>query len=357
MIHRLTLAVLAAMLAVGQVCNLPLLKGRLQTCPTTGAAPAPTRFTFKEPHMGTEFRIILYAPDGETAHKAADAAFARIASLDATMTDYDPASELMRLCAKSGGDPVKVSDELFFVLSKAQDTSRISDGAFDVTVGPVVRLWRQARRTGRMPDPQKLAAERALVGWKDMVLDEKAHTVQLLKTGMRLDLGGIAKGYAADEGLAVLKTFGVTRALAAAGGDIAVSGPPPGAEGWRIAIAPLGEADADKEGPVLLLHDAAVSTSGDAEQYVEIDGKRYSHIVDPKTGIGLVGRMSGTVVAPHGVIADSHTKILCILGPEKAFSILAKEEGVSARFVHLTDDGKEETAVMKNFPPLTNPEK
>ena len=207
-----------------------------------------------------------------------------------------------------------------------------------------------------MPDPEKLAAALKLVGWRNVVLDEKAHTVQLLKAGMRLDLGGIAKGYAADEGLAVLKKNGVTRALVAAGGDIAVSGPPPDAAGWKIAIAPLKE-DADSDGPVMVLHDAAVSTSGDAEQYVEIDGKRYSHIVDPKTGIGLVGRMSATVVAPHGIVADGHTKIVAVLGPERAFNILAKEDGVSARFVRLDDDGKEETAVMKNFPPLTKPEK
>ena len=320
------------------------------------AEPTLSRFTFKEDHMGTEFKILLYAPDQETADKAAAAAFARIASLDATMTDYQPTSELMRLCAKSGGDPVPVSDELFFVLSQAQETSRISDGAFDVTVGPVVRLWRLARRTQRMPDPEKLAAARALVGWKNVVLDAKAHTVQLLKAGMQLDLGGIAKGYAADEGIAVLKKQGVTRALVAAGGDIAVSGPPPDADGWKIAIAPLQE-DATTEGPSLILRDAAVSTSGDAEQYVEIDDKRYSHIVDPRTGIGLLGRMSGTVVAPHGIIADSHTKIVCVLGPEKAFPILEKEEGVSARFVHLSDDGKEEKAVMKSFPPLSKPEK
>jgi FAD:protein FMN transferase len=310
-----------------------------------------TRFTFDEPHMGTRFRIILYAPSEETARKAADAAFKRIADLDATMSDYRPASELMRLCAKSGGPPVHVSDELFFVLSKAQETSRISDGAFDVTVGPVVQLWRQARRTKKMPAADKLAAAMALVGWKNVVLDEKAHSVQLLKKGMLLDLGGIAKGYAADEGLATLKKEGVTKALVAAGGDIAVSDAPPNAEGWKIAIAPLEEG-ADKEGPYMMLHNAAVSTSGDANQYVEIDGKRYSHIVDPKTGLGLVGRMSATVTAPHGVIADSHTKIIAVLGPERGFKILEKEEGISGRFVSLTDDGKEEVKTMKNFPPL-----
>ena len=142
-----------------------------------------------------------------------------------------------------------------------------------------------------MPAADKLAAAKELVGWQNVVLDEKAHTAQLLKKGMLLDLGGIAKGYAADEGLATLKKEGVTRALVAAGGDIAVSDAPPNAEGWKIAIAPLEEG-VDKEGPYMVLHNAAVSTSGDANQYVEIDGKRYSHIVDPKTGLGLVGRMS-----------------------------------------------------------------
>jgi thiamine biosynthesis lipoprotein len=170
---------------------------------------------------------------------------------------------------------------------------------------------------------------------------------------MQLDLGGIAKGYAADEAIALLKKHGIDRALVAAGGDIAVSGPPPAADGWTIAIAPLEEGEG-KSGPSLILHDAAVSTSGDAEQYVEIDGKRYSHIVDPKTGLGLVGRMSATVVAPKGVTADSLTKVVAVLGPEKAFKILESIDGVSSRFVRLTDKDKE-TAVTKNFPPLKQP--
>jgi thiamine biosynthesis lipoprotein len=316
------------------------------------AEPELTRYAFDEPHMGTKFRIIVYTPDEATANKATAAAFARIKSLDDSMTDYQPTSELMRLCDKAGGDPVPVSDELFFILQKSMEASRLSDGAFDVTVGPVVKLWRLARRTQRLPDPEKLAAARDLVGWKNVRLDEKEKTVQLLKKGMQLDLGGIAKGYAADEAIAVLKKNGVERALVAAGGDIAASGPPPGKEGWTIAIAPLEEAEG-AAGPTLTLHDAAVSTSGDAEQFVEIDGKRYSHIVDPKTGLGLVGRMSATVTAPKGVTADGFTKIVAVLGPEKAFPILEKVEGVSSRFVRLGDDGKKETAVMKNFPPLT----
>src|SRR5262249_12489957 len=158
-------------------------------------------------------------------------------------------------------------------------------------------------------------------------LDAKKRTVQLLKPGMQLDLGGIAKGYAGDEAQVVLKKHGITRAMVAAGGDIVVSAPPPDAAGWNIAIASLDPTDG-KPADMLLLHDAGVSTSGDANQYVEIEGKRYSHIVDPKTGLGLVGRMSVTVIAPKGIQSDSLTKTVCVLGPEKGLALLERQPGV-----------------------------
>ncbi len=318
-----------------------------------GAEPALTRKSFTQPHMGTRFQITVYASDEDAAEKAAGDAFARIASLNAIMSDYDPTSELMRLCAQAGGPPVQVSSELFFVLSKAQEVSRQSGGAFDVTVGPVVKLWRKARKLHKLPDPQKLAEARALVGWRNVRLDRDKHTVQLLKHGMQLDLGGIAKGYAADEALTVLKKHGIDRALVAAGGDIAVSGPPPEADGWKIKIAPLDDENVPGR---LILHHAAVSTSGDAEQHVEIGGKRYSHIVDPRTGIGLIGRMSATVVARRGIDADSLTKVVAVLGPEKGIPIIESQEGVSARMVRKEGD-EFETIVSKGFPKLHPVEK
>jgi thiamine biosynthesis lipoprotein len=318
--------------------------------PGDAAEPTLSRYRFSEPHMGTMFQIIVYAADEATAAKAVKAAFARIADLDGSMSDYRDSSELMRLCAKAGGDPVKVSDDLFFVLSRARKVSELSDGAFDVTVGPIVRLWRLARRTRKLPDAEDLTKARALVGYKMMKLDPKAKTVQLEKRGMRLDLGGIAKGFAADEALKVLKKHGIDRALVAAGGDIAVSRPPPETDGWKVEIAPL-KPGGNSPG-ALLLKDAAVSTSGDAEQYVEIDGKRYSHIVDPRTGIGLIGRMSVTVVAPNGTTSDSLTKVVAVLGPERGMKVLETQEGVSARMVRLEEDGKAETFLMKNFPKL-----
>ena len=327
--------------------------GSLAVLLVGGAEPALIRDEFLERHMGTLFQITLYAPNKDTARKAASDAFARIASLNAIMSDYDKSSELMRLCAQAGGPPVPVSAELFFVLSKAQEVARQSGGAFDVTVGPAVKLWRTARKQGKLPDAAKLAQARALVGWRNVRLDKDKRTVQLLKAGMQLDLGGIAKGYAADEALSVLKKHGIDRALVAAGGDIAVSGPPPDAGGWKIAIKPL---DGEKDPGRLILHHAAVSTSGDAEQHLEIDGKRYSHIVDPRTGIGLLGRMSATVVARRGIDADSLTKVVAVLGPEKGIEILSSNEGASARMVRKKGD-KFETTVSKNFPKLHAVEK
>src|SRR6185437_10425739 len=135
----------------------PHLFGILAVLLLGGAEPSLSRFQFTEAHMGTRFQIIVYAPDKDTAHKAAKDAFARIESLNGIMSDYQETSELMRLCAKAGGPPVPVSAELFLVLSRAQEVSRQSGGAFDVTVGPVVKLWREARKRKKLPDPEKLA--------------------------------------------------------------------------------------------------------------------------------------------------------------------------------------------------------
>lgn len=328
-----------------------LLCGVLFLPATCRAAEPLSRFTFEEPHMGTRFRIVLYAADKATADRAAKTAFARIAELDGIMSDYKPASELMRLCKKAGGEPVKVGEELFFVLSKAQSLSKRSDGAFDVTVGPVVRLWRRARKTHEMPDAAELARARELVGYEKMKLNEKNRTVQLQKPGMLLDLGGIAKGYSADEALAVLKKYNVTRALVAAGGDIAVSDTPPDAAGWKVGIAPLDNPEKTPE-RFLILKAAAVSTSGDVEQHVEIGGKRYSHIVDPRTGIGLVGRNSVTVVARRGIDADSLTKVVSVLGPERGLPIIEATPDAAVLVVSQTETGTQ-TVASKRFPDVS----
>jgi thiamine biosynthesis lipoprotein len=300
------------------------------------------RFEFSQPHMGTLFRIVLYAPDAATAVAASNAAFERIAALDDIMSDYKPASELMQLCGRAGGPPVAVSADLFRVLTAAQDLAERSDGAFDVTVGPVVRLWRRARRRHELPDPERLARALELVGYQKLSLDPEARTARLAQAGMLLDLGGIAKGYAADEALARLECFGIHSALVAGGGDIAVGDPPPGQAGWRIAIAPLEPPRIqNRKSKIqnLLLHDAAVSTSGDAEQHVEIEGVRYSHIVNPKTGMALTGRSSVTVVARHCTTSDGLATAVSVLGPERGLKLVEATPGAGALFVKETAGG------------------
>lgn len=320
----------------------------------TGVEPPLQRYAFHENHMGTRFQLILYASDKGSANRASQAAFGQIAELDAIMSDYRPASELMRLCKLSGGKPVPVSADLFAVLAQAQDVAKRSDGAFDVTVGPLTRLWRRSKRTGELPQPDELKRAMERVGYAKMKLDPQTRAVQLNQTGMQLDLGGIAKGYAADAALEVLKKQGINRALVAAGGDIAVSGPPPDAEGWTVAIQPLKKGD--KPERPLLLRDAAVSTSGDLEQFAEIAGKRYSHILDPKTGLGLTGRMSVTVVAKNGATADPWTKVIAVLGPERGLPLLEAMDGTAVYGLRLTEKGPEkfESKRFKEIPRKMN---
>jgi thiamine biosynthesis lipoprotein len=300
--------------------------------------PALVRYEFSQAHMGTLFRIVLYAPDAATASTASNAAFDRIATLDDTMSDYRPDSELRRLCRAAGGPPVKVSEDLYRVLATSQDLARRTDGAFDVTIGPVVQLWRRARRRHQLPDARRLARARTLVGFENLRLDPEEKTAQLSKKGMLLDLGGIGKGYAADRALEVLKRHGIRSALVAASGDIAVSAPPPGRKGWRVGIAPL-EAPEKPPSRYLSLHDAAVSTSGDVEQHVDIGGKRYSHIVDPRTGMGLTGRHSVTVVAPNATTSDSLATAISVLGPEQGLKLAESTPGVAVLFVEGTEGG------------------
>lgn len=295
------------------------------------------RFAFREPHMGTEFHILLYSTDEPSARRASSSAFARVEQLNATLSDYDPNSELMRLCARAGGPPVPVSDDLFHVLKLALEISQRSAGAFDPTVSPVGRLWRRARRNHRLPDPDTLQKARSLVDYRNVRLNDQDHTVQLLKKGMKLDLGGIAKGFAADEAMKVLKAHGITRALVAAAGDIATADPPPGRSGWVVSVAPL-KAASEGPSPALLLANQAVSTSGDAEQFVEIDGVRYSHIVDPRTGLGVQGRSSASVVAPNATTTDALATALSVLGPDEGMKLIEQSDATAAFYVRAQGD-------------------
>jgi FAD:protein FMN transferase len=299
------------------------------------------RYEFRARHMGVAWKIALYAPNEAVANTAAKAAFGRIGELNKLFSDYEPDSELMRLCRTSRpGKPVKVSRELFEVLSHAQAVSKDSGGAFDVTVGHMTHLWRNARRRKRFPRPEVLQSALKKTGYRFIKLDPKNRAVELLKPAMRLDLGGIAKGYAGDAALAVLKKRGIARAMIDGSGDIVVGDPPPGRAGWKIAVESLRSRK--RPARILTLKNRAVATSGDAYQFIEFHGKRYSHIVDPKTGFGLTQRSSVTVVAPAGWQADAYASAVSVLGPERGVKLIETKRGFEASIT-----------VLRNAKPVT----
>jgi thiamine biosynthesis lipoprotein len=307
-----------------------------------------TRFEYQRPEMGVPFRIVLYATNQAAADRAAEGAFQRVQQLNDIMSDYDADSELSKLSRTSGqGQEVRVSDELWFVLQRAQSLAERSGGAFDVTVGPYVILWRRARRQHELPEPDRLAQASQAVGYQHMRLIPERQSVELLAPNMRLDLGGIAKGYAVDQALKQLREQGIHRALVEGGGDVGVSEPPPGKQGWRIELSSVDATNAPPS-RFLSLKNCAISTSGDLYQRLEIGGKRYSHIVDPHTGIGLTNHSVVNVIAPDSITADSLTKVVSVLGPEKGLSFIEQFPRVSAQMMRDTE-GKIDTHASSGF--------
>jgi thiamine biosynthesis lipoprotein len=280
--------------------------------------------------MGTTARVVVHAPTGTDARNAAELAFARIADIDARLSDYRPDSELSRLTRGPIGRPIPVSDDLMAVLAAAESVSSRSDGAFDITVGPLSKLWRRARRQIELPSASDLAGAKAVTGYRLLTLDPDARTVTVHKAGMLLDAGGIAKGYAADAALQVLRARGLGHALVALGGDIAAGDAPPGTTGWQVGLAGL-DAGAVAPSSPLVVSNAGVSTSGDAEQWVEIDGRRYSHIVNPRTGLGITGRRTVSALARDAMTSDMLATALSVMDVDRGLALADRMPGAAVQ--------------------------
>jgi len=288
--------------------------------------------------MGTLVQVVVFARDEAAAKAAFRTAFDRIQELDRILSDYQPDSELNALTRSAVGRPVPVGPDLFTVLSASQQLARATGGAFDITQGPVIRLWRRARHTGRLPDPAALQEAAARSGYGKLHLDQEHRTVMLDAERMALDVGGIAKGYAAGEALAALSMRGVQHALVAVSGDIAVSEAPPGQRGWRIsihdadpALSPIPE--------VLELSNAAVSTSGSSAQHLDVEERRYSHIVEPSSRTGLVGDLTVTVVARRGIEADGLATAVSVLGARDGLAFVESRSDAAALIVDRGPEG------------------
>ncbi len=276
------------------------------------------RFSYTEPKMGSPLTIIFYAPDATQANKAAAACFLLVDSLVNIYSDYIDSSELNRLCASAGsGKPFPLSAALYDILMLSEKAYVLSKGSFDISLGPITRLWRKARKEKIFP-PDSLVKERLTIcGFNNIQIDTIQHSALLLKPGMQLDLGGIAQGYIAQKIADLLKVNNINRALVNVSGDIVALDPPPGKKGWSLGIN-VPEQEEKLLQKHLLINYMAVTTSGDVYQFFEHNGKRYSHIVDPHSGYGITTQKNVSVIAGDGVLADWLTKACSILPIAKA---------------------------------------
>ena len=278
------------------IAPLPRVGGAIILLVVCLSVSAQTRYQFSHPQMGTVFKIILYTNDSLSGVYASQKAFLRLDELNLTLSDYREDSEINRLCRTSGtGEYVKISADLWQILQESLQAAQLSKGYFDVTIGPMTQLWRRMKRQKILPSSQQIAEARTKVGIENIAFKAKNQSVMLKKQGMRIDFGGIGKGFAEDEMMKVLKQNGIKAAMIEAGGNILVSDSPTDSpKGWEIII----------EKKKKYLKNCGISTSGDAYQFVEIGGQKYAHILDPKTGIGFTKPRQITVITKDGTSSD-----------------------------------------------------
>lgn len=282
---------------------------------------SPQRASRSREVMGTLATLTAYAANVEIANAAVEAGYRRLDDVNRLMSDYVDDSEVGRLNRAPGGTAVKVSPETLTCVQAAIRFGRASDGAFDATCRPLVALWKRCGAAKRLPTEEQLAAARGLVGYDRVVVDEHNQTLTLPTTGMQLDLGGIAKGYALDLAAEAMRAAGATSVLVDVGGDVRAMGTQPDGRAWRIGVKhPFAEGLIQQ----LNLNDCAVATSGVQQRFYEIDGRRYSHIVDPRTGLPAEQAPSVTVIAADGITADAWATAFSVLTIEAGQALLAR---------------------------------
>ena len=275
---------------------------------TLAQETTPQRFHYQKPLMGTKFQIILYGTDGKKAQQAAEEAFQIAQQIENACSDYSPSSGLSILMRPPATQ--EISPLLAQVLKQALHIAQQTKGSYDPTLGGHSINWRRAKTRNTLPSAEAIAHAQKTSGWKNLTLTSTAttHTITKKFPTMQLDLGGIAKGYAADQMLAVLKKHGLPIATIAAGGDVCLGDPPPGKKGWNVGLKTLATDTRQR----VTVSNCAVSTSGDIHQFIESEGTRYSHIVDPSTGLGLTRRTSATIIAPTATRADALATAGCV---------------------------------------------
>jgi thiamine biosynthesis lipoprotein len=286
------------------------------------AAEAPVRYEASNQAMGTIYTVVAYGPDRTFLSEVVNEVFARIDQLDEQMSNYKPGSELSAINRDAAEREVTVSPQLFGLIQYSLRASQESGGDFDITVGPLMKLWGFFRGQGRLPSAPEIAQVQKRIGYQHVHLDAARRTIRFDSSGMELDLGGIAKGYAVDQAAEIMRSNGVTAALISSGtSSIYALGSPPGERGWKITVR--DPFHAEKPADIFHLQNFALSTSGNYEKFFKINGKIYCHIMDPHTGWPVQGMLSTVAAVPTGIETEALTKIFFVGGVEKSRQYLA----------------------------------
>lgn len=271
---------------------------------------------------------------GTSPDEPIQAAFDEMQRIESLMSRHIPGSDVFRINQGAGGRPVKISDETFHVIWESIKYADITGGAFDISIGPLMDVWNFGATDPSVPEPEQINQARSLVGWELIELNSEDVTVRLPLHGMSIDLGGVAKGYAAQEGARVLREHGISHALIDVGGNIVTIGSRPDGEAWQIGIRdPRGKSIENTIGPTLYVSDCAIATSGDYERFFIYAGKRYHHILHPETGMPADTVQSVTVIAKDSLYADILSTAVFVMGPDKGMDLIEALDGVSAMIV------------------------
>jgi FAD:protein FMN transferase len=305
--------------------------------------------------MGTVYSIAAYAHSSVSLEMAAKRAFAEIDRLDALMSHYRPPSEICAINRQAAEGPMPVSAELFALLAEAFRISTKTGGAFDVTVGPLMKAWGFFRRVGRVPSDDELAETQARTGYQRVRLDAEAQTIGFERPGMELDLGAIGKGYAVDRAATVLRECGVENALISSGtSSIAALGAPPGERGWQIALC--DPRDRWKTARLLRLHNLSISVSGGYEQMFVMNGRAYTHLLDPRSGRPVVDGMRMVAVIGHGnAWTDALSTAFFVMSEEEARTFVARESEVTCLVLKPNCNARKAEQILLQSPGFTMP--
>ena len=273
--------------------------------------------------MACTYTIVVYGDNSQSLPQIADAAFNEIDRIDRLMSHYKEESPLSRINREAAKGPVKVEPELFDFIGECLKYSRESEGAFDITVGPLMKAWGFFRGEGRMPTAAELSEARRKIGYRHVILDYNAGTIRFDLTGVELDLGGIAKGYAVDRVASLLKEKGIKSALINAGGSTIYGlGSPPDSSGWEVKIQ--DPVDHEKIASTVHLKNRSLSISGSYEKFFEIDGVRYSHIMDPRTGMPVQGVLSVAILTDSGTAGDALDNVFYVMEKKSSRAYLRR---------------------------------